>query len=125
MASSALWTIDELLAATAGEAIGRPAVPLSGVSIDTRTLSAGDIFVAIKGEKLDGHGFVPAALAAGAGLAVVSRGTDAMRAAGPLLVVRDDPLQGLENMGRAARTRSAARIVGVTDRKSTRLNSSH
>ena len=114
MANNALWTIDELVAATAGEAIGRPAVPLTGVSIDTRTLSAGDIFVAIKGDKLDGHDFVPAALAAGAGLAVVSRVSDAMRAAGPLLVVRDDPLHGLENMGRAARARSAARIVGVT-----------
>lgn len=114
MASGALWTIDELTAATAGEIIGSPTVPLIGISIDTRTLAAGDIFVAIRGDKHDGHDFVPAAFAAGAGLAMVSQVTDAMRAAGPLLVVRDDPLRGLENMGRAARARSVARIVGIT-----------
>ncbi|MBM3520588.1 MAG: hypothetical protein FJX63_07455, partial [Alphaproteobacteria bacterium] len=114
VAEGALWTIEELVTATSGELVGAPNLALTGISIDTRTIEAGDIFLAIKGEKLDGHNYVPAALAAGAGLAVVSRVTDAMRAAGPLLVVKDDPLRGLENIGRAARARSQARIVGVT-----------
>ncbi len=68
----------------------------------------------LKGDKMDGHDFVASALKAGAGIAVVSRSTDDMRAAGPLLVVKDDPLRGLEAMGRAARARSAAKIVAVT-----------
>jgi len=109
-----LWTPEELVAATGGRIEGTVTAALDGVSIDSRSIVAGDIFAAIKGETHDGHDFVAAALAAGAGLAVVSRANDAMRAAGPLLVVADDPLRGLENMGRAARARSHARIVGIT-----------
>ena len=109
-----LWTADELVAATGGTLIGTITKPMNAVSIDSRTIRQGDIFVAIKGDKLDGHDFVSISLKAGAGLAVVSRTTDEMRAAGPLLVVKDDPLRGLENMGRAARARSAAKIIAIT-----------
>ena len=114
MDSSALWTAQELIAATGGRIEGQVKLALNGVTIDSRDFAPGDIFVAIRGERHDGHDFVVNALNAGAGIAVVSRPTDAMRAAGPLLVVADDPLRGLENMGRAARAWSQARIVGVT-----------
>jgi UDP-N-acetylmuramoyl-tripeptide--D-alanyl-D-alanine ligase len=114
MADGALWTVAELVAVTGGELSGEVAMPLTGISIDSRSIAAGDIFVAIRGETHDGHDFVAAALKAGAGLAVVSRATHEMRAAGPLLVVAEDPLRGLENIGRAARARSHARIIGVT-----------
>ena len=114
MAEQALWTPEELVAATGGHIEGQIIAALNGVSIDTRTVAPGDIFVAIQGEKRDGHDFVATALQAGAGLAVVSRVNDAMRAAGPLLVVAGDPLRGLENIGRAARARSHAQIAGVT-----------
>ena len=109
-----LWSVAELISATGGALQGTVTKPLCAVSIDSRTVQQGDIFVAIKGDKLDGHDFVVQAFAAGAGIAVVSRPTDAMRAAGPLLVVKDDPLPGLENMARAARARSAAQIIAVT-----------
>ena len=112
--ADALWTSEELVAATGGRLEGKVTASLNGVSIDSRNIAAGDIFVAIKGENHDGHDFVAAALAGGAGLAMVSRPTDAMRAAGPMLVVRDDPLRGLEKIGRAARARSHAQIVAVT-----------
>jgi len=114
MVDASLWTAAELLAATGGKIAGAVTAALSGVSIDSRSVAPGDIFVAIKGENHDGHDFVAAALKAGAGLAVVSRTTEEMRAAGPLLIVAEDPLRGLENMGRAARTRSHAQIIGVT-----------
>ncbi len=114
MAERALWTIDELVAASGGTLVGKVAKPLNGVSIDTRTIADGDIFVAIKGESHDAHDFVAKALNAGAGLAIVSRVTNEMKAAGPLLVVDGDPLQGLEKIGRASRTRSHAQIVAVT-----------
>ena len=114
MADRALWTAQELIAATGGRIEGEVRLPLNGVTIDSRNSAEGDIFVAIKGERHDGHDFVVNALQAGAGLAVVSRPTDDMRAAGPLLVVAEDPLRGLENIGRAARARSQAQIIGVT-----------
>ncbi len=114
MADGALWTVEELVAATGGTLTGAATAALTGVSIDSRSVAAGDIFVAIKGEKHDGHEFVIAALKAGAGLAVVSRATEEMRAAGPLLIVAEDPLRGLENLGRASRARSHAQVIGVT-----------
>ena len=108
--ADALWTVDELLDATGAKLEGVVTAALNGVSIDTRSLAPGDIFVAIKGDVHDGHDFVPAAIKAGAGLALVSR----VSAERPLLVVADDPLRGLESMGRASRGRSHAQIVGVT-----------
>ena len=114
MGEPALWTVDELVAASGGKIVGAVTKPLNGVSIDTRTIASGDVFVAIKGGTHDAHEFVPKALAAGAGLAIVSRVTEKMKAAGPLLVVDNEPLEGLEKIGRASRTRSLAQIVGVT-----------
>ena len=92
----ALWTIDELLAATGGRLHGRVTKPLTAVTIDSRAVKPGDIFVAIKGDKHDGHDFVASALRAGAGLGLVSRVTPEMLAAGPVLEVADDPLRGLD-----------------------------
>ena len=112
--AEALWTIDELLAATGGTLHGSVTKPLTAVTIDSRGVKPGDIFVAIKGDKHDGHDFVANALKAGAGLGLVSRVTPDMLAAGPVLEVADDPLRGLEKMGLAARARSAAQIVAVT-----------
>jgi UDP-N-acetylmuramoyl-tripeptide--D-alanyl-D-alanine ligase len=112
--AEALWTIQELLAATGGRLHGTVKKPLTAVSIDSRSIAEGDVFVAIRGERHDGHDFVAPALAAGAGLAVVSRVTPEMLAAGPVLEVSGDPLRGLENMGRAARARCQGQIVAVT-----------
>jgi UDP-N-acetylmuramoyl-tripeptide--D-alanyl-D-alanine ligase len=108
-----LWGVEELVAATGGELIGTPRGAFTGVSIDSRSVGADEIFVAIKGDRMDGHDFAATALAAGAGIAIVSRADDAMRAAGALLLV-DDPLAALTRMGQAARARSVAKIVGVT-----------
>ena len=109
-----LWTADELLKATGGRLHGQVAQPLTAVSIDSRAIRPGDIFVAIKGGRHDGHDFVASALQSGAGLALVSRVTGEMTAAGPVLEVAEDPLRGLENMGRAARARSHGQIIAVT-----------
>ncbi len=114
MAERSLWTAQELVAATGGTLLGEVLGPINGVSIDSRAVTAGDVFVAIKGDKLDGHDFVVGALKSGAGVAVVSRVTDEMRAAGAVLQVADDPLRGLENMGRAARAWSRGQIIAVT-----------
>ncbi|MBS7538565.1 UDP-N-acetylmuramoylalanyl-D-glutamyl-2,6-diaminopimelate--D-alanyl-D-alanine ligase [Ancylobacter lacus] len=113
-----LWTPEALAAATGGERAGHGAEVLSGVSIDTRTLKAGDVFFAITGERSDGHDYVGAALERGAGLCVVSRDGQSRIAAGlpadASLLVVEDVLTALESAGRAARARTAARIVAVT-----------
>jgi UDP-N-acetylmuramoyl-tripeptide--D-alanyl-D-alanine ligase len=105
-----LWTSDAIAAATGGRATADFAV--TGVSIDTRTLVPGDLFVALKDAR-DGHDFVAAALAAGAAGALVSRRPVGVAADAPLLVV-PDVLAGLTALGAAGRARSAARVVGVT-----------
>ena len=114
MLENALWTIAELLTATGGRLLGKVSRPLNGVVIDSRVVAPGDIFVAIKGDKLDGHEFAVSALSSGAGLAIVSVVTEEMLAAGPLLVVPHDPLLAMENIGRAARHRCSARIIAIT-----------
>jgi UDP-N-acetylmuramoyl-tripeptide--D-alanyl-D-alanine ligase len=87
---------------------------VTGLSIDSRTIAPGEAYFAIKGDVHDGHDFVAAALKAGAALAVVET---AQRAKfpddAPLLVV-DDVLAGLVDLGRAARARLAARVIAVT-----------
>ncbi|MBX3506854.1 MAG: UDP-N-acetylmuramoylalanyl-D-glutamyl-2,6-diaminopimelate--D-alanyl-D-alanine ligase [Parvibaculum sp.] len=107
-----LWTREDVVAATAGKAEGG-AWTASGVSIDSRTLEPGDLFVAIMGENSDGHKYVEGALKKGAVAAIVSAPDEAMRAAGPLVVVADT-LQALEALGRAARHRAQAKVVAVT-----------
>ena len=112
MTEPVLWTIDALIGATGGELSGTVTKPLDGISIDSRTLSSGDIFFAIKGDQFDGHTFVDAALQAGAGVAVVARDSG-VTTSGPLLVV-DDPLRALEDLARAARARCKGKIIAVT-----------
>ncbi|MCC6863984.1 MAG: UDP-N-acetylmuramoyl-tripeptide--D-alanyl-D-alanine ligase, partial [Rhodobacteraceae bacterium] len=106
----ALWTKTEAVAATGG--ICAVDWVADGVSIDTRTLQAGDLFVALKDVR-DGHDFVAAALAKGAAAALVSYVPEGVAADASLLVV-PDVLVALERLGVAARARTRARVVGVT-----------
>jgi UDP-N-acetylmuramoyl-tripeptide--D-alanyl-D-alanine ligase len=105
---STLWTSAEAEAATLGAATRE--FSTGGLSIDTRSLKPGDLFVALKDVR-DGHDFVGAAFAAKAGAALVSRAPE--KADGPLLVVADTQ-RGLEDLARASRARTDARIVAVT-----------
>ncbi|MDM7255324.1 MAG: UDP-N-acetylmuramoyl-tripeptide--D-alanyl-D-alanine ligase [Paracoccus sp. (in: a-proteobacteria)] len=106
----ALWTAAEAAAATGGRAQGDWAV--SGVSIDTRTIAPGDLFVALSSAR-DGHDFVAQALAAGAGAALVSHLPEGVAPDAPLLIV-PEVLPALEALGRAARARSRAKVLAIT-----------
>src|SRR5262249_40954116 len=86
---------------------------ISGISIDSRSLSRGDAFFAIQGDSRDGHDFVDAALKAGAGLAVVAKSQRQRFADVPLLVV-DDVLEGLRGLADAARKRMRGKVIAVT-----------
>ncbi len=114
MAERPLWTLQELLAATGGTLHGQVTAGFNGISIDSRNIAPRDIFVAIKGDVHDGHDFAARALASGAGVAIVSRTTPEMLAAGPVLQVAEDPLRGLEAMGRAARSWNKGKAVAIT-----------
>ena len=100
---SVLWTSQEMQAATLGRATR--AFEAVGISIDTRTLKPGDLFVALQGDARDGHEFVSAALAKGAGAAMVSHVPDGIFADAPLLNVAHT-MRGLEDLGRAGRGRA-------------------
>ena len=101
-----LWTSTEIARATGG--VERGEFAATGVSIDTRTLERGDLFVALDGVR-DGHEFVELAMAKGAAGALVSRDVTA-----PSVRVRE-PLAALEQLGVAARARaSQARRGAVT-----------
>ncbi|MBV8321196.1 MAG: UDP-N-acetylmuramoylalanyl-D-glutamyl-2, 6-diaminopimelate--D-alanyl-D-alanine ligase, partial [Hyphomicrobiales bacterium] len=105
MTDRPLWAVEAMVAAMRAARNGPlpPSVP--GLSIDTRTIAPGEAFFAIKGDNRDGHDFVAAALAAGAGLAVVSADRrESFPQDAPLLVVAD-VLEGLRDLARAARAR--------------------
>ncbi|RUS59941.1 UDP-N-acetylmuramoyl-tripeptide--D-alanyl-D-alanine ligase [Pseudorhodobacter sp. E13] len=105
-----LWTAQDAATATGGRSTTE--WHATGVSIDTRTLQPGDLFVALKDAR-DGHDFVAAALEKGAAAALVSRIPEGVAPDAPLLVV-PDVLGALEALGIAARARSSARVIGVT-----------
>ncbi|TCP43139.1 UDP-N-acetylmuramoyl-tripeptide--D-alanyl-D-alanine ligase [Rhodovulum marinum] len=107
---SALWTAAEAAAATGGRATCD--WQATGVSIDTRSLAPGDLFVALTDQR-DGHDFVADALARGAAAALVSRVPEGVAGDAPLLIV-PDVLAALGALGRAGRARARARVVGVT-----------
>ncbi|WP_282029409.1 UDP-N-acetylmuramoyl-tripeptide--D-alanyl-D-alanine ligase [Paracoccus marcusii] len=105
-----LWTSDDAAAATGGRVTAAWAA--TGVSIDTRTIAPGDLFVALQADR-DGHDFVAQALARGAAAALVSRIPDGVASDAPLLVV-PDVLRGLEDLGRAGRARMTGRVIAIT-----------
>ena len=105
-----LWTAAEAAAATGGTATTDWTA--TGVSIDTRTLEPGDLFVALQAAR-DGHDFVAQALENGASAALVAHIPDGVAPDAPLLIVAD-VLKGLEDLGVAARARTDARVVAIT-----------
>lgn len=107
---NALWTSQDAAIATGGQVT--TAWQATGISIDTRSLAAGDLFVALKDVR-DGHDFVAQALEKGAAAALVSRVPEGVAPDAPLLIV-PDVLKALEDMAVAARARTSAKVIGVT-----------
>ena len=106
-----LWTQEDLVAATKGEL--RAPFDASGVSIDTRTLAPGDLFVALIGERGDGHDHVADALARGAAGVLAHRIPNDLPAGAPLLVV-PDTLEALRALAVFARRRFTGRLAAIT-----------
>ena len=106
---TALWDSSALEAASSGHSTA--AFVITGLSIDTRTLVPGDLFIALVGER-DGHEHVAAALARGAAAVMVHR-PESVPAGAPALIV-DDTLAALQRLGAAGRARFDGRVVAVT-----------
>ena len=106
-----LWRAEEFLPATGS--FDRDAVA-AGYSIDSRTLQPGELFFAVKGERLDGHAYVEAALAAGAVGAVVRRDRLGQFGDQSRLLVVEDTLVALQRLGAAVRRLWARPLIGVT-----------
>jgi len=104
--SAPLWTSAEIAAATGGTALG--AFEARGVAFDSREIGPGDLFIAMKGATADGHRFVDAAFAVGAAGAVVGEPVEQ-----PHVRVADT-FAALQDLGRAARARAPATVIGVT-----------
>ncbi|NLE73180.1 MAG: UDP-N-acetylmuramoyl-tripeptide--D-alanyl-D-alanine ligase [Actinobacteria bacterium] len=107
----------------AGQALGTPPLrsAVGGVSVDTRNLRPGDLFIALVGERFDGHEYVSAALAAGACGAVVSTGHSIAgineiekQGRSNLIYPVNSPLLALGALARAVRRRSQAVVIAVT-----------
>ncbi len=111
MAELSLWTSQEIIDATGGALVGN-AFEVSGVSIDSRSIAAGDLFIAIKGPNHDGHDFAKQAAEQGAAL-LLDR-TVADLPAGAKVIIVEDTFQALNDLAIAARARTNAEIIAIT-----------
>ena len=106
-----LWTKDSVCTTTGGTCeIDWSA---TGISIDSRTIQSGDLFVAIKGPRMDGHDFVEQAFRKGAVAALVDRRLVGIDKQFPVVTINNTN-EALDKLGIAARKRSSANIIAVT-----------
>lgn len=105
-----LWTSKDAVAATGGQTSAKWSA--TGVSIDTRTIQTGDLFVALQDTR-DGHDFVAVAFEKGAAAALVTHRPDGVAEDAPLLIV-PDVLAALIALGQAARVRTSAKVLAIT-----------
>ena len=111
---NALWTSAAMAEAMRAQARGTLPNDVTGISIDSRTLTPGDAYFAIKGDVHDGHDFVEAALANGASLAVVAKAHADKFARDARLLIVDDVLAGLVDLAHASRARLVGKVIAVT-----------
>lgn len=108
--SNTIWSSIEAAAATNGQCEG--AWEAASLSIDTRTIELGALFIALKGDNGDGHDYVADAIKKGAAAAMVDRQIEGVPA--DKLLIVDDTMIALQKLGHAGRARSGAKIIGVT-----------
>lgn len=111
--SDILWTGDEVAAACNGRVAGDATWTVTGVSIDSRTIAKGDLFIPLKGPNFDGHAFVAQALGQGAAGAIVADFPAGMENDARLIQV-DDTMVALQDLGRMGRVRAQGKIIAVT-----------
>ena len=106
---------DELVRLTGGRLIARSERPIRGGAVDSRLVEPGNLFVALPGERTDGHRFLPDAVARGAAALLVTRPPEDITGIGEVTVVRvADALAALHAVAAGWRTRFDPLVVGVT-----------
>ncbi len=105
------WTLSTVAAATGGIVDGDPTMPVHSISTDSRAVEAGSVFVAIRGERHDGHDFAADAVAAGAVAALVERGSHADLV--PRIEV-DDTTIALRDLAAHRRSELQMPVVSIT-----------
>jgi UDP-N-acetylmuramoyl-tripeptide--D-alanyl-D-alanine ligase len=114
-------TLEDIVTATGGRLEqGNPAQAITGVSIDSRTIGSGELFIAIRGDRFDGHEFIAAAMARGAlGAMVETRWVDPARWLADgwkdfVIVSVPDTTRGLQDVARDVRRRAGTKVVAIT-----------
>jgi len=108
--TKSLWTAYEICAATHSSLCSRDNWAATGISINSKDINPGDLFVALKGEKVDGHAFLEEAFKKGAVAAVVDHAPPTPHH----YVVVKNTFDALSDIGRTARNRLEGKIIGVT-----------
>ncbi len=107
-----MLTIEDILTATGGRVISHNSHSFTGVAIDSRTIQEGELFVALKGSRSDGHAFVEAALERGNGALVSLEQTPPVKDKTVIFV--NDTLKALQDIARHMRTKRGVPVVAVT-----------
>jgi UDP-N-acetylmuramoyl-tripeptide--D-alanyl-D-alanine ligase len=107
--------IDEVLPVIDGRLQGPTSIAaFNGASVDSRRVAPGSLYVALRGERVDGHAFIADALHAGAVGALVARPVDLSDQADAAIIQVADPLAALQSLAAWWRSRHAVRVVGIT-----------
>ncbi|MEM6960908.1 MAG: UDP-N-acetylmuramoyl-tripeptide--D-alanyl-D-alanine ligase [Myxococcota bacterium] len=113
--NAASFSLDDVVRATSGEAVtDAPPETLCGVAIDSRLVCEGGVFIALRGNNLDGHRFIEDAISKGAGLCIVEKGASFDVARGANFVYVDDTLKALGDLAAMHRRRLKSRFFGLT-----------
>ncbi len=113
--NSGFWTLDRIAAALGHEATGklpRGSQSVAGITTDTRKIAKGDVFLALRGERFDGHDYLPDAVRDGAAAVIVSKAPQLRSLGVPVFEVRDT-LVALGALGKYWRKAWGKTIVGV------------
>ncbi len=114
MASLSLQAADVAAAAGGRLVSGVATTPIGRVSIDSRTLQGGDFFIAIRGERFDGHAFVSDAIASGATGVLVEQAATAGNPGSAVVIEVADTTKALQDVARFVQRASGTRIVAIT-----------
>lgn len=104
--------IEDIIAATGGKVIRNNAHVFTGVSIDSRTIQEGELFIALRGERFDGHDFIQEALQVGSGAIVKFPPPGFIK--GKTIISVEDPLKALQKIAHYMRFKRDIPVIGVT-----------
>src|SRR4030066_328827 len=104
--------VEDILAATGGKILSGNSIVFAGVSIDSRTIQDGELFIALRGSKFNGHDFLHAALRKGNG-AIVNH-SPAAAIEGKTIISVEDTLKALQELARYMRLKKDIPVIGIT-----------